>query len=69
MYNYSIMGKYGCKHLPMGVSNPPVIFQQKMNISPQGFEFILVYIGVSLILEKFDWKDHIQKLKLTLNKL
>ena len=69
MYKYSTMGKYRYKNLPMGASNPLGIFEQKMNISPQGFEFILVYLGVLLILKKCDWKDHIQKMELTLNKL
>ena len=62
MHNYYTMGKYPYKHLPMEVSNSPENLQQKMNISPQRSEFILVYIGVLLVLEKWDWKDHIQKL-------
>ena len=43
-------GKYGYKILSMGVSNSIDIFQQKMNYSFHGFEFILVYIYDILIL-------------------
>ena len=37
-------GKYHCKHVPMGGSNSPEIFQHKMNDLFQGFEFICAYI-------------------------
>ena len=33
------------------------------------FEFIRAYIDDILILEKWDWIDHVQNLELTLNKL
>ena len=33
-------GKYRYKRLPMGVSNPPDIFQEKMSKIFYGFEFI-----------------------------
>ena len=62
-------GKYRYKHLPMGVSNSPENFQQKMNDLFHGFEFIRAYIDDILILAKGDWTDYIQKLELTLNKL
>ena len=44
MYNYSPLGKYRYKRLPMGVANSPDIFQQKMNDLFQVFEFIRSYI-------------------------
>ena len=69
MYNYSSVGKYRYKRLPMGVANSLDIFQKKMNDLFHGFEFICANIDDLLILTKGDWKDHIQKLELTLNKL
>ena len=53
----------------MGVANPPEILQHKMNDLFHGFEFIRVYIYDLLILTKGDWKNHIQKLASTINKL
>ena len=41
--------KYQYKLLPMGVSNSPYIFQQKMNDSFHGFEFIRAYMDKILI--------------------
>ena len=40
-----------------------------MNDLFHGFEFIRAYIDGILILTKGDWKDHVQKLELILNKL
>ena len=62
-------GKYRYKRLPMGVANSPEIFQQKMIDLFHRFEFIRAYIYNVLILNKGDWKDHIQNLELMLNKL
>ena len=62
-------GKYRYKRLPMGVSNSPDIFQQKMNDLFHGFEFIRAYIDDLLVLIKVYWTDPVQKLELTLNKL
>ena len=69
MYDYSSVGKYWYKHLPMGVANSPDIFQQEMNYLFHGFEFIRVCIDDLLILTKGDCKYHIHKLELMLNKL
>ena len=62
MYNYSYMGKYQYKRLPMGVANSPETFQQKMYDLFHGFEFIRLHIYYLLILNKGDWTYHIQKL-------
>ena len=62
-------GKYQYKHLPMGVSNSPDIFLEKMNKMFRGFELIRAYINNMLIITKGDWSDHAEKLKLTLKKL
>ena len=51
-------GKYRYKHLPMGVSNSPDIFQDKMNKMFCGFEFIEAYIDELLIITKGDSSDH-----------
>ena len=53
----------------MGGANSPEIFQQNMNDLFHGFEFIRAYIYNLLIMAKGDWKYHLQKLELTLNKL
>ena len=55
-------GKYRYKCLPMGVTNSPDIFQQKMNDLFHGFEFICVYIDELLVLTKGYWSDDEQKL-------
>ena len=69
MYDYSSVGKYRYKSLPMGFANSPDIFQHKMNDLFSRFEFIRVYIEDILILTKGNRKDHVHKLELTLNKL
>ena len=61
--------KYCYKRLTMVVANSLDIFQQKMNDSFYGFEFIRAYIYDLLILTKKYWTDHIQKMNLMLNKL
>ena len=50
---------YQYKCLPMGVSNSPDIFQEKMNEMFRGFEFIQAYINDLLIITKGDWSDHL----------
>ena len=47
-------GKYRYKRLPMGVGNPPGIFQEKLNKMFCGFEFIRSYINDLLIITKDD---------------
>ena len=48
-------GKYRYKHLPMGVSNSPEIFQDKINQMFYGFEFIQAYTNGLLIVTMGDW--------------
>ena len=55
MYNYSSMGKYCYKILPMVVINSPEIFHQKKNDFLQEFGFIYVYIDYLLVLKKGIW--------------
>ena len=59
-------GKYRYKCLPIGVSNSPDIFQEKMSKIFRGFEFIRSYIDGLLIITKGDWSNHLEKLELTL---
>ena len=51
--------KYRYKRLPMGVSNSPDIFQEKMNKIFHGFEFIRAYIDDLLVITKGDFSDHL----------
>ena len=69
MYNYSTLGKYRYKCLPIGVTNSPDIFQQKMNDLFHGFEFICVYMDDILVLTKGYWTYHLRKLYLTLKQM
>ena len=70
MYNNPYMwGKYRYKRLPMGVSNSPEIFQEKMNELFRGLKFIRAYIDGLLIITKVYWPDHLDKLERTLLKL
>ena len=62
-------GKYQYKRLPMGVSNSLEDFQQKMNKTFHGFEYIQAYINNLLIINKVDWGNHLEKLELTLKNL
>ena len=62
-------GEYQYKLLPMGVSNSPEIFQQKMNDLFHGFRFICACIDNLLILTKLDWTDNVQNIELMLNKM
>ena len=55
-------GKYCDKHSPMEVTNPPEIFQQKMNYLILGFGFIRTDIDDLLVLTKGYWTDHVQTL-------
>ena len=55
-------GKYRYKRLPMRVSNPLDIFQEKTNKMFHGFEFIRAYIDDLLIITKGDWSNNLQKL-------
>ena len=55
--------KHSCKRLPMGMSNSPRIFQEKMNKKFHVFEFIQAYINDLLIFTKGCWYDNMEKLE------
>ena len=56
-------GKYRYEFLPMGVSNSPDIFQEKMNKMFRDFELIREYINNLLIIAKGDWSDQFGKIR------
>ena len=60
--------KYQYKCLPMGVSNSPDIYQEKMDQMFHGFEFIRAYIDELLIIKKGDWSNHLEKSELNIQK-
>ena len=66
MYIIRPWEKYRYKCLPMGVSNAPDIFQDKMNEVFRGFEFIWAYINdLLIIITKCDWSSHFNFSELT----
>ena len=62
-------GKYEYQRLPMGLSNSPDIFQEKMAELFSGFEFVRAYIDDLLCLTKGTWDDHLNKLEQVLTKI
>ena len=69
MYDYYSVGKILVQEPTNGSCKITRHFQQKRDDLFHGFEFICGYIDDMLILTKGDWKYHIQKLELTINKL
>ena len=55
-----LLRKYRYKRLPMGVSNSPEIFREKMNETFRGFEFIQAYIDDLLIIAKGDLSNYLE---------
>ena len=53
-------GKYEYCRLPMGVSNSPDIFQEKISEVMDGLEFIRAYLDDLLVLTKSDWANHLE---------
>ena len=56
-------GKYEYQRLPMGLSNSPDIFQEKMSILMSDLEYVRAYIDDLLVISKDDWTDHLEKLE------
>ena len=54
-------GNYRYQILPMGVRNPPELFQEKANKIFHVFEFIWAYIKNLLIITKSVWSYHQKK--------
>jgi hypothetical protein len=55
-------GKYEDQKLPMGLSNSPDIFQEKMSSLMGDLEYVRTYIDDLLITTKSDWQDHLHHL-------
>ena len=55
--------------LTMGVCNSLDIFQEKMNETLTGIEFIRAYINKFLVITKSDWSDPLNKLELVLKNI
>ena len=53
----------------MGLCNSPDIFQEKMNELFNGLEYVRAYIDDLLIISNGNFEDHLNKVKIVLNKL
>ena len=62
-------GKYEMQALPMGISNSPDIFQEKMSEIMADFEFVRAYIDDLLVVTKGSYEDHLEKLDAVLARL
>ena len=62
-------GKYEMQVLPMGLSNSPDIFQEKMNKLLHDLEFVRAYIDDLLIVTNETFQDHLDKLDRVLTRL
>ena len=62
-------GKYKMQQLPMGLSNLPDIFQEKMSKLFEGFEDIRAYINDLLLLTKELFDKHCKRLDRVLTRL
>lgn len=62
-------GKYQYLRLPMGVSCAPDVFQERMSDLMRGLEFARTYIDDLLVMSNSSHADHLDKLKLVLERL
>ena len=62
-------GKYEYLRLPMGLSNAPDIFQEKISNLMCDLEFVRAYIDDLLIISKGDWDEHLNKLEQVFERL
>ena len=62
-------GKYEYTSLPMGLSNSPDVFQEKMNELFHGMEQVRAYINDLLVITKGSLEDHLEILEALLVKL
>ena len=53
----------------MGVCNSPDIFQDKINELFNGLEYTRVYVDFLIIISNGNFEDHLNKVKIVLNKL
>ena len=62
-------GKYRYKRMPMGLIISADIFQREMTKLFSGLEFVMVYINDMLVVTKGSYEDHLQKLRIVLNRM
>ena len=62
-------GKFEYQRLPQGLCNGPDVFQEKMMELFDGIEYVRAYIDDLLVLTKSDYKDHLEKLRIVLQRL
>ena len=62
-------GKYEYQRLPMGLSNSPDIFQEKMSDLMGDLEFVQAYIDDLLIVTRSSWDEHMTQLETVLSRL
>jgi predicted aspartyl protease len=62
-------GKYEYQRLPMGLSNSPDIFQEKMSDLMQGLEFVRAYIDDFLIITKGSFEEHLDHVRKVMDRL
>ena len=62
-------GKYEYQRLPMGLSNSPDIFQERMSTLMNGLEYVRTYIDDLLCITKGNWEDHLDKLETVFQRL
>ena len=53
----------------MGLYNSPDIFQEKINKSFNGLEYVRAYFDDLLIISNDNFEDHLNKVKIVLKKL
>jgi len=61
MYYCPTVGKVKYQHLPMGLSNSPDIFQEKMSELFASIEYVQAYIDDILCLTTSSFDDHLNK--------
>ena len=62
-------GKYEYQKLPMGLSNSPDIFQEKISILMARLEFVRSYIDDLLVTTMSTWEDHLNCLDTVFQRL
>lgn len=62
-------GKYEYQRLPMGLSNSPDIFQERMGTLMHDLEYVRAYIDDILCLTSTSFSDHLEKLDEVLKRL
>ena len=62
-------GKYEYQRLPMGLSNSPDIFQEKMSELMEGLDFVRTYIDDLLCITAEDYDDHLVQLDMVLERI